>query len=215
MVLFVGSQATTVWTWLGPVLLFAGAMLTLFFTLRHTRKLEWNKWKRDTLIILCSDAVAAAQEVVVECEAAIASEAQVVYNDHLASAARVTRRIAVIAEQLDLMNENLLAATCAAMKAKADALDDPARWLHWAKLQAALAQKSGLKKINDETPFDVFAIPSPEHDEYEAKLKEMHERIRSGLIEPRETTYNAAKDALEEERLRFLQRGKNAVKSTS
>ena len=56
------QNQSSIWVWLGPVLLFVGAMITLISTNMSANKREWNKWRRDTLIKLCSDAVSAAQD---------------------------------------------------------------------------------------------------------------------------------------------------------
>ncbi len=70
----------------GPVLLFTAAMLTLFVTTTSANKREWKKWRRDTLIKLCSDAVDAAREGESKCETALTQKAHVFAQGNLSAA---------------------------------------------------------------------------------------------------------------------------------
>lgn len=79
MVFNLGSQGVPLWTWLVPlgsaVLLFIASMITLAFTIRSTnrrakadrddaRERDYHAWRRDTLLRLGADAMAAAVEAV-------------------------------------------------------------------------------------------------------------------------------------------------------
>jgi hypothetical protein len=120
----------SLWQWLGPVLLFAGAlitfigaMVTLIFTLRSANKREWNKWQRETLIKLCSDAMDAAKEVPKYCLLALTREVD--YHAFVADldvASGLVSRIGSVAEQLDLLGVAYLADRCVQLQAAAEAL---------------------------------------------------------------------------------------------
>jgi hypothetical protein len=64
-------SVTVVVQWLGPVLLFFAAMITLWVTNYRADIREWNKWRRNTLREMCSDALAAAREAEAMCESAL------------------------------------------------------------------------------------------------------------------------------------------------
>ena len=53
---------SSLWPWLAPALVFIGAMITLYVTNRRADRREWNKWRRDTLLKLCANAVDASYE---------------------------------------------------------------------------------------------------------------------------------------------------------
>lgn len=128
-----------VWAWLGPTLLFVGAMITLWVTNFRADKREWNKWRRDTLVKLCADAITESQEAVAMCESALSQARHVSAQANLTSASKAAARIGTIAEQLYLINANYLADACASMRTAADAINSPASQLRTANINAAHA----------------------------------------------------------------------------
>lgn len=176
-------------------------------------KREWNKWRRDTLIRLCSDALTAAQEAAAPCESAIDQQTGSIAQANLTSASKAAARIGTIAEQLRLMNANFLADTCGSMKAAAEAINSPARSLRSYKIVAASNQDREHKKINAESPS--WHVPgTPDHQEYMAKFAKVHQRTREYLA-PHEKTYDDACDQLDVIRTRFIERGRIELRPIS
>lgn len=97
-------------------------MITLWFTNSRADKREWNKWRRETLIKLCSDAVTEAREAASLCESALTQTRHAYYLANMAASAKSCTRVGAISEQLYLINANFLADTCASMRDAGEAL---------------------------------------------------------------------------------------------
>lgn len=208
------EMQSSVWTWLGPVLLFVGTLITLFVTVTSTNKREWNKWRRDTLIKLCSDAVDAAQEVDAKCQSALDQKVHAFSKRDLTAASKSAARIGTIAEQLYLMGANHLADTCVRMKEAAEAVNLPASHLRTARINAQHRVDSELKQINSEGP--AWMVEGSTADiEYQAKLTEMHQRIYQEGRAAYEDRYSTVREELEAIRAKFINRGRLELKSTS
>ena len=202
------------WAWLGPTLLFVGAMITLWVTNFRADKREWNKWRRDTLVKLCADAITESQEAVAMCESALSQARHVSAQANLTSASKAAARIGTIAEQLYLINANYLADACASMRTAADAINSPASQLRTANINASSRRERELKQLNEQGP-GWFVEGSDAEREYMAKFSEIHERIHQQMVAEYETRYSEARDQLEAIRARFLERGRIELKPIS
>lgn len=201
MVLVIGSQPS-LWTSLGPflgsALLFLGAMITLWVTNTRADKREWNKWRRDTLIKLCSDAVDAAQDVEAKCQSALSQNTHVFAQGNLSAASKSAGRIGTITEQLHLIGATELAEMCTRMKEAADAINLPASHLRTAQINAKSRREHTLKQINAASP-GWKVKGSAEDAEYMSKIAEMHEHIHQELVAEHETRYADARGDLEKD----------------
>jgi hypothetical protein len=209
----------SIWQWLGPVLLFAGSIITLVFTLTSANKREWMKWRRDTLIKLCSDAVTEARDVMSLCESALTQTRHAFAQANLAAAAKSGSRIGTISEQLYLINANFLADTCASMRDAANALNAPTTHLRTGQMNAGSQRERDVKQLNAEGPGWFAGTPgapleesNPAYREYLAKCTEINERIHRHFLAEPESRYNEARDALEDIRARFLERRRIELK---
>jgi hypothetical protein len=187
----VRNQPTSVWVWLVPaVLLFLAAMITLWVTNYRADIREWNKWRRDTLIKLCSDALAAAREAEDMCESALSQQTAAVAQVDLTSASQAAARIGTIADQLSLMGVvNYLADTCTSMRASADAIISRASQFRSAHITALIQEQTGS------SPGVIHSVALAEH--------------------VKETQYKEARDQLEALRKSFIERGLIEIRSTS
>ncbi|SLI46049.1 Uncharacterised protein [Mycobacteroides abscessus subsp. massiliense] len=207
---------SSVWTWLGPVLLFIGAMITLWVTTQSANKREWNKWRRETLIKLCSEAVDAALEAAAKCESALViHKLDMVANSEMAATSKCAGRIGTIAEQLYLVGAIHIADTGAHMKAAVEALRVPTSQLRSARKLLKDREGQVYKQINEQYP-GWKVEGSPADIEYTAKLNEAIGSIRKEeWLVTSEANYAAAQKELEDIRLTFIKRGKLELKSTN
>ena len=208
----------SIWAWLGPILLFAAAMITLWVTNWRADKREWNKWRRDTLVKVCSDAVAAAREAGALYESALDQKTGWIAQTNLNTASRTAARIGTISEQLYLMNANYLADTCAEMRAAADAINTPMVGLRASRMNAARQEERELKEHYSKNP-SWFGSSGGEINPAMQRDFEMTNAIRQRIHEQTlaqpEAQYNEAREQLEAIRLKFLERGRIELKSTS
>lgn len=203
----------SVLVWFGPLLLFVASMVTLIFTIRSANKREWIKWRRDTLVKLCSDAVTAAQEASVLCESALSQETHVFAEFNLTSASKSAARIGTIAEQLYLIGANHLAGACLRMRAAADAINLPSSHLRTARIDAGSLEERELKR-KTEGPSSVIEDGSA-NPEYRSKIADTRQRIHQDTVAEHEKRYTAARDELEAVRAGFIERGRTELKSGS
>lgn len=204
---------SSAWTWLGPALLFLGAMITLWVTTTSANKREWNKWRRDTLIKLCADAVEAARDAESKCQSALSQKTNVFAQTKLTAASMSMARIQTISEQLYLMGANNLGDTCVRLKDAADAINMPASHLRTARINAKNRQDNEFQRINSDDP-SWREEGSAAEQEYHARLTEMSERIHREVLAEPEDRYNTARSRLEDVRAAFIKRGRTELKSS-
>lgn len=210
----------SVWTWLGPVLLFVGAMITLWVSNYRADKREWNKWRRDTLVKLCADAVAAGQEVLAMCESVVGQTTLFRAQANLSSASRAAARIGTYAEQLYLMNLDYLADICVEMGTTAEAIIMPTNIFRTSKMTAARREEQELKEYYKTHPAWFAEDPSnpgmsPAMRQNMEDTNEIRQRIHEQTLAQPEARYTETRGDLEAIRLRFLQRGRHELRSTS
>lgn len=210
----------SVWAWLGPVLLFVGAMITLWISNYRADKREWNKWRRDTLVKLCADAVAAGQEVIAMCESVVSQTTLFRAQANLASASRAAARIGTYAEQLYLMNLDYLADLCVEMGTTAEAIILPTNNFRTSKMVAARREEQELKAYYETHPAWFAEDPSstemsPAMRQNIEDTREIRQRIHEQTLAQPEVRYAEARSDLEAIRQRFLQRGRYELKSAS
>lgn len=205
----------SVWQWLGPVLLFAGTIITLVVTVTSANKRERKKWRRDTLIGLCSDAVTEAREVASQYESALTQTGHAFYLANMAAAAKSCARIGTISEQLYLIDANFLADTCASMRDAGKALSAPTTNLRNGQINGGNQRDRDIQALNAQSPgwfAETPGVPledsNPAYSEYMTRFREIEESVhRTFLAEP-EARYNEARDELENLRARFIERGR-------
>jgi hypothetical protein len=203
----------SVLVWFGPILLFVASMVTLIFTIRSANKREWHKWRRDTLINLCSDAATAAHEASALCESALSQETHVFAEFNLTSASKSAARIGTISEQLYLLSANHLADACLRMKAAAEAINLQSSHLRTARIDADSQEERELKRINTAGPSSVVEDNSA-NSEYQSKIAEMRQRIHQETVAEPKKQYMTARDELEAVCATFIERGRIELKST-
>lgn len=186
-------------------------MVTLYVTTTSANKREWKKWRRDTLIKLCSDAVGAAREAESKCESALVQKTQVFAQGNLTAASRAATRIGTISEQLYLMSANHLADTCVRMKEAAEAINLPANQLRIARINADSRRAIELKNTNAVSP-GWFVEGTPADEEYRAKIQEMNRQIHMEMVTEHEERYAQTKVELEKQRATFVRRGRIELK---
>ncbi len=97
------------------------------------------------------------------------------------------------------------------MKQAADAIKLPASHLRTARINAESRRTSELNRMAAERP-GWIARGTPEADEREAKLREIHLRIHSEMVAEHEERYTQAKEELEKQRATFVRRGRIELK---
>jgi hypothetical protein len=135
-------------------------MITLFFTNRRADIREWNKWRRDTLIKLCSDALTLAQEAKSRSVSGLNQTDTVKLEADRAAMYQAATEIGTLSEQLYLMNAFWLGETCALIKAAANKLYASTGVLAYAQINAGHRIDSGMKQLNENSP-GWFAEGSP------------------------------------------------------
>jgi hypothetical protein len=117
-VIFVIGSQPSVWTWLTPVLtfcgsvlLFAGAMITLWVTNRRADRRELNKWRRETTLKLCSDALGCIVAVEDNYRAAMDPNRET-FRENMAEAATQRGMLGPIAANLRIIGATELADEC-------------------------------------------------------------------------------------------------------
>jgi hypothetical protein len=207
-------DSPSVWAWLGPVLLFAAAMITLWVTNHRADVREWNKWRRDTLIELCPNALTLVQEAKSRSVAALNQTNTGKIEADRSAMFQAATEIGTLSERLYLMNANWLGKTCADMKAAANELYATAGVLAYAKINAGHRIDSAMKQLNEQGP-SWFATPSPAYDEYRDKVSEIYKRIHDEMVAEPQSAYRQADSELERVRALFIERGRIELESTS
>lgn len=189
-------------------------MTTLFFTVTSANKREWNKWRRDTLLKLCSDAVDASYEAESKCDAALSQKSLPWANGSLKGASKAAARIGTVAEQLHLIGAHQLADSCVQMRHAADAINTPASLLRTARINAKNFQDKALEEVNSR--HRGWTVPGSDADiaaneERRAAREAVHQQW---LAEP-ESTHNTTRSDLDKKRATFIKRGRIELKSTT
>lgn len=148
-------------SWLIPALsVLVMAVVSLIVTNARADRREWNKWRRDTLITLCSEALAQAQEAKSRCVSALNQTDSANVQTDLAAVFQAATAMGTISERLYLMNANFLADTCAELKAAANEVYSSTGRLQVARVSAHHRLDSETKQLIEQGP-GRFAIPSP------------------------------------------------------
>lgn len=211
MVINVGSEPS-VWVWLGPVLLFAAAMLSLIFTNLSANKREWNKWRRDTLIKLCSEAVELAQSVEAFCESALDQNSDAFAKGKLKNAPKPAARMSNIVEQLHLMSAHNLAKACKELKEAAEELISPTSHLRQARSTAKTRGDAKVAEMRKESP--TAWTSNHQMMMRDAEIQTAKQGIRDQLLNNPERFYAEARQRLDEKRAAFVRRGQLELKSS-
>lgn len=201
---------STSWSWLGPVLLFIAAMVTLIVTTTSANKRELKKWQRDTLIRLCSDAVDAAREVERKCESGLNQKRDILAKGQFAAAAKAASGIETISERLYLMNMNNLADTCVRMKSAAQEVLARGSHLRAARRSTADRQRQELAGFIPEEPGWSTELTAPRVD-LGASEQDIRDRIHAEMEAPHEEGYASARKELESQLLAFLRCGRKVL----
>lgn len=204
---------TSIWVWLAPVLLLVASMVTLYFTITSTKKREWNKWRRETLIKLCADAIDAAREAESKCELAL-TQGNILAPGSLKAAERAASRIETISEQLYLIGASFLADTCSELKSAADAINLPASHLRTARANAK-SQEESETKVRQQQGGGGWSSPGPEWDAHMAAFREAKLRIYRDTVAEHDELYNSLRGELEKVRTRFVTRSRSELKATN
>ena len=108
----------SVWTWLGPaltfsgsVLLFAGAMITIWVTNMRADRRERNKWRRETILKLCSDALGCIVAIEDKYRTAVNVDDQT-FSQNMREATTQRGRLNPIAANLRIIGATDLADEC-------------------------------------------------------------------------------------------------------
>ncbi len=199
-------------SWLVPALLvLIMAVVSLIVTNARADRREWNKWRRDTLIKLCSDAMEAAKGVASTWEVASSRENYPAYKEDLAVATEAVGRIASIAEQLYLMNVEYLANICVEMKDAAEAMEQPTYKLHSARGSAKARLRSEQSEIEEEYAARGEDLDNPGFFQW---IRNAEQDFHEEYVAKPEEAYNKARDELVRIRTNFLQRGQFELKRT-
>ena len=195
-------------------------MVTLWGGNRWADRREWNKWRRDTLVKLCADAIGAGQEVAAMCESVVSQTTLFRARANLASASSAAARIGTYAEQLYLMNLDYLANICVEMGTAAEAILQPTDTYRTSKMIAARREEQELKDYYQTHPAWFAEDPSspgmsPAMRQNMEDTNGIRQRIHEQTLAQPEAWYTKARENLEAVRQRFLQRGRYELKSTS
>lgn len=214
------DQQPSVLVWLIPaLLLFAAAMITLWVSNYRADIREWNKWRRDTLIKLCSDAVEAVQDAEAACRSAIKWNTRdglggISASRDFAAIPRAAGRLSSIAERLHLLGAHYLADTCREFKQAAHALESPARQLSTALEKFDGALEESVKEVDKKCSGE--GGPGSEIEATQAQgVAECRQSLHDSIVAEPEATYNKALADLDSTRAKFIRRGQIELKSTS
>lgn len=202
------------WPWLAPTLIFIGAMITLYVTNRRADRREWNKWRRDTLLRICADAVDASYEA----EAAYEDGTTMTEDDfgkvRFGSASKAATRITGTAEQLNLVGAHFLAQTCRDMKVAVDHISRPAWGLRVARTNEKNARMRANEVMENEHPEWLEQRNPPDPDYVIAWARTTVDLYNAWIAEP-QAKFNEATAQLEAVRARFIKRGQSELKAAN
>lgn len=190
-----------VWTWLGPVLtfcgsvlLFGGAMITVWRTNKSAARRELAKWRRETIVKLSSEALSAADAIERGYWGAMGQDRAQTYAQVLDAAGDETDKFYRIRDNLRIIEASGLADACDALQKVALGLRGPAKEL-----------RSAVRKFQSEAK----AIPegSPDRDKAVTDLYNIH-------MKEREAAWNEVAKKFVRARLTFTQSAREAINQT-
>ena len=206
---------SSVWEWLTPTLVFVGAMITLYVTNRRADRREWNKWRRDTLLKLCADAVDASYEAEAAYESRTTMDEEDFVKVRFDTASKAIARITGVAEQLNLVGAHHLAQTCRDMKAALEEIRHPAWALRVARNTEKRAHARATKAMEKEHPEWFGQEDDPPDDDYViGRARAIVEFHKAWIADPL-ANFNEAAAGLDAVRARFIKRGQAELKTAN
>lgn len=213
MVLAAANDQASVSSWLIPALfVLIMAIVSLVVTNARADRREWNKWRRDTLIKLCSEVMEVTKGSVATWEAASILDDYPAYQQELAVAKAGAGRIASIAEQLYLMDVGCLANICVGVKDAAEAMEQPTYKLYSARGFAKATLRGERSEVEEAYEARGEDIDNPAFFQW---IRDAEQRLHEEYVAKPEEEYNKAREELERIRARFLQRGQFELKRTA
>jgi hypothetical protein len=207
-------EASSPWSWLAPTLIFIGAMITLYVTNRRADRREWNKWRRDTLLKLCADAVDASYEAETAYENGTTMDEADFAKVRFEAATKAARRITSVTEQLNLVGASFLAQTCRDMRAAVDRINGPAWTLRVARNNEKKGRARATEAIEREHPEWLELKDRPDADYAIAWARTTVDLYNAWIAAPQAEFKESAAE-LEKVRARFIKRGQSELKSTN